>query len=154
MNCSSSEGNPWPKFSGFAYFGLLFPMRGLTGAHRSSFWRYLLLKFRIFSWTLKNFSTFWYQKCYLCVVECMVCLMRQERLHSIKKYKQNTIIKKVCQCGSVTTTHTHTHSAHIHRLCLFISEMLSMCGMHAVMLNELCHRKEIIIQQHKKTTKR
>ena len=71
-----------------------------------------------------------------------------------KKYKQNTIIKKVCQCGSVTTTHTHTHSAHIHRLCLFISEMLSMCGMHAVMLNELCHRKEIIIQQHKKTTKR
>ena len=76
--------------------------------------------------------------------------LRQERLHSIKKYKQNTIIKKVCQCGSVTTTHTHTHSAHIHRLCLFISEMLSMCGMHAVMLNELCHRKEIIIQQHKK----
>ena len=56
MNLFFLRGEPLPKFFRNAYFGFLFPMRGLTGAQRSSFPRYSRLKFEIFLQTLSHFS--------------------------------------------------------------------------------------------------
>ena len=47
MNLFFLRGEPLAKFLKISYFGFLFPMRGLTGAQRSSFPRYLHLKFSI-----------------------------------------------------------------------------------------------------------
>ena len=47
MNMFFFRGEPLAKFFRNAYFGFLFPMRGLAGAERSSFPRYLHLKFSI-----------------------------------------------------------------------------------------------------------
>ena len=58
MNSFFLRGEPLAKFFKISYFGFLFPIRGITGAQRSSFPRYLHLKFWFYFWTLRNFSTY------------------------------------------------------------------------------------------------
>ena len=72
MNMFFFRGEPLAKFFRNAYFGFLFPMRGLAGAERSSFPRYLHLKFSILflgHLEILNFLMMSGMLSYLCVVE-------------------------------------------------------------------------------------